>query len=274
MSAVTDAVHADDQGGQQEVLPRMCGHCVALLSLEDQGPVLRHPSQVGGDVFQRRLQQDDHGRSIGDLAVMGTDGPFDPVLFVGSSVFPEYSAPQKVPTCQKDLDEQTLKDAEAEDMRRMAEVFVSKRHAEGGEPVEGAIDRSGVESSGFGINMEHKWGVNDRHFIKQHALIDINTQDLVSFTITMESPADTRVMPPMGGGCLSMGVRLVNLTADTAYDAKENWEAVAGTNIEFVPILKGRFKDDRSVPTRHLQRLIEEKLGEKIAHRASGYTLR
>ena len=102
----------------------------------------------------------------------------------------------------------------------------------------------------------------------------MNTQDLVSFAITMESPADARVMLPMAGGCLSMGVRLVKLTADAAYDAKENWEIVAGTDVEFVPNLKGRFKDDRSIPARRSQRHVEEKLEMKIAHKVSGYTLR
>lgn len=254
---------------------RGCGHCVALLSALG----IKAPCYATLHKSEEKFFRGDFGRSVMEeasaiLARMGQEEPFDPVLFVGSGVFPEYSAPQKIPVCQKDLDEQALKDAEAEELRSMMEVFVSKRHAKGGEPVEGAIDGSGVGTSGCGIYMEHKWRVNDRHFIKQHALIDMNTQDLVSFAITMESPADARVMPPMVGGCLSMGVKLVKLTADAAYDSKENWGAVAGTDVEFVPNLKGRFKDDRGIPARRLQRLVEEKLGKKIAHRVSGYTLR
>lgn len=254
---------------------RGCGHCVALLSALG----IKAPCYATLHKSEEKFFRGDFGRKIMEeasatLARMGQEEPFDPVLFVGSGVFPEYSAPQKVPVCQKDLDEQALKDVEAEEMRSMMEVFVSKRHAKGGEPVEGAIDGSGVGTSGCGIYMEHKWRVNDRHFIKQHALIDMNTQDLVSFAITMESPADARVMPPMVGGCLSMGVKLVKLTADAAYDSKENWGAVAGTDVEFVPNLKGRFKEDRGIPARRLRRLVEEKLGKKIAHRVSGYTLR
>lgn len=254
---------------------RGCGHCVALLSALG----IKAPCYATLHKSEEKFFRGDFGRSVMEeasaiLARMGQEEPFDPVLFIGSGVFPEYSAPQKVPVCQKDLDEQALKDAEAEEMRSMMGVFVSKRHAKGGEPVEGAIDGSGVGTSGCGIYMEHKWRVNDRHFIKQHALIDMNTQDLVSFAITMESPADARVMPPMVGGCLSMGVKLVKLTADAAYDSKENWGAVAGTDVEFLPNLKGRFKDDRGIPARRLRRLVEEKLGKKIAHRVSGYTLR
>ncbi len=45
-------------------------------------------------------------------------------------------------------------------------------------------------------------------------------------------------------------------------------------DVEFVPNLKGVFKDDRNNLARRLQHLVEEKSEKKIAHRASGYTLR
>ena len=102
----------------------------------------------------------------------------------------------------------------------------------------------------------------------------MNSQDIVSFAITMESPGDAKVLPPMVEGCISMGVKLVKLTADSAYDTRENWLALQNGGVEFVPNLKGRFKDDSDIIARHLQRLSEEKLGKKIFHRVSGYTLR
>lgn len=120
-------------------------------------------------------------RASDTLRGMGVPVPFDPVIFEGSGVFPEYKAPQKVPESMKDLEEQALKDAEAEEMRKAMQVFVSREEARGGLPAIGALDGSGAGTTGTGIYMEHIWRINDRNFIKHHALVNLETQKVISF---------------------------------------------------------------------------------------------
>lgn len=50
--------------------------------------------------------------------------PFYPVIFEESGVFPEYAVPRKIPESMKDLEEQALKDTEAEKMRNAMQMFV------------------------------------------------------------------------------------------------------------------------------------------------------
>ena len=116
--------------------------------------------------------------------------------------------------------------------------------------------------------------VNQRNFIKQHVMVDVNSQQIVSFSVTMEQPADARMMGPMMRGTVSAGVALVKLTADSAYDTNANWEAASVSGTEFVPNLKKDFVRDRELVSRHTLRMMEERLGKSLCHRVTGYTVR
>ncbi len=131
--------------------------------------------------FGSGLSQKIIDRASDTLRWMGPPVPFDPVIFEGSGVFPEYRAPQMVPESMKDLEEQALKDAEAEEMRKAMQVFVSREEAGGGLPAIGTLGGSGAGTTGTGIYMEHIWKVNDRNFIKHHALVNLETQKVISF---------------------------------------------------------------------------------------------
>ena len=211
------------------------------------------------------------GRLLKD---MGVDEEFDPVMFVNTGIYPEYGAPQKEVTCQRELEEQERKDAEAADMREMMAIHVSKNFIDGKRPVNGAMDGSGEGISGHGIYMEHMWCLNKRGFIKQHVMLDVNSQQIVSFSITMEQPGDARVFPSMAEGMIAVGVELVSLTADAAYDTVNNWRKATDLSLDFIPNLKKSFKDDRDFVYRRTLRLMKERLGKELTHRLTGYTLR
>ena len=252
-----------------------CARCAGLL----EGLGLAAPSYSTLHKSEMRFFGGGLGTEVMEkasavLAEMGVAEEFDPVVFLRSGAFPEYSAPQKIPVCQRDVEEQASADAEAAGMREMMEVMVSKEHASHGRRVEGAADGSGEGTTGSGIYMEHIWGVGDRCFVKQHALVDTVTMDIVAFSVTMETPGDAKVLPPLIEGCRSMGVGLAKVTADSAYDTRENWRRAADAGVEFVPNLKATFRDDSEIPERRELRLLEERLGKSTAHRVTGYSLR
>ena len=202
----------------------------------------------------------------------GRRGDFDPTMFLDSGICPDYSAPQKIPVCEADVLEQAEKDAEAAEIRRSMAVKVNKEYI--GKEAECALDGSGVGTKGSGIYIELVWSLNKRNFIKQHVLLDVRTQKVVSFSITPEAPGDARVMPAIVRGTLKMGVCLVRLMADGAYDTVANWMLIEEVDLDFNPNLKDKFKDDKDLVTRHALRMIEEALGKERHHRISGYNMR
>ena len=262
----------ESDGKSYRTLPADCRAFLRTLGLK--APCYKTVQNSAGKFFRNGFGIDimtEAGRIMREECIQET---LDPVMFIGSGSCPEYSAPQKIPTCQKDLDDQAVKDADAADMRNMMEVFVSKQYTDGKRIVEGALDGSGVGISGYGIYIEYVWCLNERNFIKQHVLLDMQYQNIVSFSVTMEQPGDSKLLIPIVEGTMKMGVKLVKLTADSAYDSKDNWNATDEYDIEFVPNLRSDFKKDKKLAIRHTQRLAEEKIGKKIHHRTSGYSMR
>lgn len=203
---------------------------------------------------------------------MGVEEPFDPVMFVGSGVLPEYTAPRKIPVCRKDEEEQERMDAEAERIRRSMEVFVNADMV--GKDVEVAVDGSGEGTKGCGIYMEYTWSGPAKSFIKQHVAVDPWTLEIVSFSVTLESPGDARVLGPLIDGMVDTGVNVRRIYADAAYDSVDNWRKATSNGVDFHPNLRRSFTDDRDIPERRAQRMEEERLGKKIFHRVSGYNVR
>lgn len=207
-----------------------------------------------------------------DGIIGGKKGDFDPTMFMDSEESPEYSAPQKIPVCDADVSEQEEKDAKAAEIRRSMTVMVNREYV--GKDVECALDGSGMGTKGNGIYIELIWSLNERNFIKQHTLLDIQTQKVVSFSITPEAPGDSKVMPAILKGTVKMGVGLTRILADGAYDTIDNWLLTEEMNIDFNPNLRERFKKDRVSLARRAKRALEEALGKKRHHRVSGYNMR
>lgn len=198
---------------------------------------------------------------------------YDPLVFARTGFYPPFEAPPgKEPECQKDLDEQAAKKREAARLRRSMEVFVCKEFV--GRSVEAAVDGSGIGTVGTGIYIEFRWRLVDRSFIKIHVMLDTGLMKVVAFSVTFESPGDSKVLPPLIEGAVSMGVTIAKVCADGAYDGISNWELMAEKEIEFLPNLNPSFTDDRNLPERRAQRLIEEQIGKTLSHKLSGYNTR
>lgn len=147
---------------------------------------------------------------------------FDPLPFCGSGICPEYKAPQTKVTNEKEEKQQAEMDAEAKKYRNMMEVMVAK--CDVNVVRDAAVDGSGVKTAGPRTYFEYIWKVNERNFIKQHALIDVNTQNVLAFSITLEKPGDSAVFPSPVEGAGRFGIRFGNLYADAAYRFRKQLE--------------------------------------------------
>ena len=97
------------------------------------------------------------------------------------------------------------------------------------------MDGSGVGTKVNGIYIELIWSLNERNFIKQHVLLDVQTQKVVSFSITPEAHGDAKVMPATIRGTLKMDVGLTRILADGAYDTVSNWVLTEEIDLDVAP---------------------------------------
>lgn len=145
-----------------------------------------------------------------------------------------------------------------------------------GAPISCAVGGSGEGIEGPGIYFEHIWLDNKRRFIKHHVLLNVNTMEIVSFSVTLEKPGDAKVMVPLVEGALKAGAKIAKVRADSAYDTANNWAEMERINIEFVPNLKNPklFGKDPDLPKRnaHLDR--EKEIGKKAFHLETDYNIR
>ncbi len=75
---IADTVHADDQGGQQEVLPQgMRPLHDTAVHIGTQSPVLCHPQQVGGEFFRGDFCRTIMKEASVTLVRKDTEGPLD-----------------------------------------------------------------------------------------------------------------------------------------------------------------------------------------------------
>lgn len=207
------------------------------------------------------------------LKEMGIVELLDPVMFMGSGVEPFYEAPQLKVTSEAQEKLQEQRDQEAEDIRKAMEVMVMIESLMGG-PISCATDGSGEGIEGPGIYFEHIWLDHQRRFIKHHVLINVQTMEVVSFSVTMEKPGDAKVMVPLVEGAIKAGAEIRKVRADSAYDTVANWMAMDQMNIEFVPNLKEKFGKDADLPRRNAQLEEQKELGRRAFHIKTDYNIR
>ena len=83
--------------------------------------------------------------------------------------------------------------------------------------------------------------MNNRRLIKQHAMIDVRSKKIMSFSITLESPGDAAVFAPLMEGAVKAGIRIGRIYADSACDTIANWMVTKNNDIKFYPNLKKTF---------------------------------
>ena len=208
------------------------------------------------------------------LAKNGSLDTYNPCALIMTGVCPEYKAPRIFIDCKDKEALQKNMDEEAERLREFMEVVVFRSVVEDGEEHVAAVDGSGVGISGPGIYFEFIWKVNNRRFIKQHVLINVRTKEVLSFSITMESPGDSAVFAPLLDGAVQAGVKIKVIYADSAYDSVGNWIVTKDNKIEFYPNLKKNFGEKHDLPERNEQKRMEQELGAKEFHRLTGYNVR
>ncbi|MBR1973229.1 MAG: transposase [Candidatus Methanomethylophilaceae archaeon] len=192
----------------------------------------------------------------------------DPVMFLESDIGGTLTPPRTDdPVKQEELDRIST------EMSASMNVKVSRCIAESEEPVRCALDGSGNKIEGPGVYMEHVWNSRLRKFVKIHALVDVDTMELVSFAVTLESPGDSHMLPPIVEASVEAGVELRALYADTAYDSADNWMLMRSVSPEtdFHPNLRVRFRDCEHIPERLAIQTAEDEMGKKINNRLSGY---
>lgn len=228
---------------------------------------------------QSRFEMDGFGARVMSEATvillqMGVEEALDPIRTIHTSIHPGYVGPKIPVECQKDADRQKEMDEEAKRMSEAMHVSVMRSAKSATEPLSCAVDGSGESLTGPGLYFEHIWRINNRRFIKQHTMLDLDSLRVVSYAITMESPGDAKMFVPLVSGALLVGVKVGWVAADSAYDSRANWEYMDAEGIAFCPNLKEQFKDDWDLKRREALASFDERFGKELAHRITGYTKR
>lgn len=156
--------------------------------------------------------------------------------------------------------------------------------AEDGKDVTAAIDASGFSLNKYGGWIFHKWNMEPvTGWVKLHAMVDVETQILLSYVVTDESCGDQSCFARLVELAVQAGHNVTRLLADAAYDKLDNWRLCRTFHIDFVvnissPLL-GKYLWDRrvrsnGVPERaaHIRRIRE--IGRKAWKEEVGYPMR
>ena len=93
--------------------------------------------------------------------------------------------------------------------------------------------RVAVDSSGFSLSdyfqwCEEKWKVENRNvWLKLHALVDIDTCEVLAYILTYNDVGDSRMLPLLMEQAKRGGHKMRILYADGAYGSDDNWKIMA-----------------------------------------------
>lgn len=108
----------------------------------------------------------------------------------------------------------------------------------GGRPRRVAVDCSGQTVTSPGAWMLRKWGGNSGKFVHQHALVDVDSMEVIAFLTSSDEVGDAKVLPLLLEAAYRSGHNIVTVFADTSYDSFDNWDAVTGYGADFVVNLR------------------------------------
>ena len=123
--------------------------------------------------------------------------------------------------------------------KRMKKIDIPLPEKEFNDDIIVALDATGMKVSNRGEWMREKWKVR-RGWIKVHVVVDVNTRRLIALEITDERIGDGKMLKPlMEKAERNIGKgKIKQVTADGAYDSKENFEYLNSKGIE--PAIKVR----------------------------------
>ena len=100
-----------------------------------------------------------------------------------------------------------------------------------------AIDSTGMKVTNRGEWIRHKWKTR-KSWIKVHIAVDTRTKKLLALEITDERTGDGKMLKPLVEQVKDRGGKISRVYGDGGYDSKENFNYLAGNDIE--PVIKTR----------------------------------
>ena len=87
-----------------------------------------------------------------------------------------------------------------------------------------ALDATGISLKKYGGWLAHKWNMKKvTGWIKLHAAVDVDTNEILAFVITDESVGDITCTDKLMELVMAAGHDVGKLLADAGYDSKANW---------------------------------------------------
>lgn len=99
-----------------------------------------------------------------------------------------------------------------------------------------AVDSTGLNLSKTTLWRENKWGVGPkrRGWLKLHAMVDIDSGEILAYVLTDDRVGDNRAFIPLMDLALSEKYNISTVFADNAYEAIDNWKMLHSEGIKFV----------------------------------------
>lgn len=93
-----------------------------------------------------------------------------------------------------------------------------------------AVDSTGLTLSGTTVWRKTKWGVGPKYrgWLKVHALVDVDTNEIVAFVLMKDDVGDEGMLEHLLDLADMGGVRYEDVYADAAYSSVENFRIVCG----------------------------------------------
>lgn len=99
-----------------------------------------------------------------------------------------------------------------------------------------AIDSTGLNLSKTTLWRLNTWGVGPkwRGWLKLHAMIDIDSGEILAYVLTDERVGDNRAFEPLMRLAQTQGYDIRMVFADNAYESIENWKMLHSAGIKFI----------------------------------------
>ena len=96
-----------------------------------------------------------------------------------------------------------------------------------------ALDATGISLKKYGGWLAHKWNMKKTTgWVKLHAAVDVDTNEILAFVITDESVGDNSCTGKLMELVMAGGHDVGKLLADAGYDSKENWRKYTEMGME------------------------------------------
>ena len=96
-----------------------------------------------------------------------------------------------------------------------------------------AVDSTGISLNKYGGWLMHRWNMKPvSGWVKLHAAVNVDTNQILAYVITDESCGDPTCMDLLMEQVVSAGHRVKKLLADAAYDTKAIWNKCSSMGIQ------------------------------------------